>query len=494
MSSPTMEAAAPLAGVRRAAIRGSAWSVSGGLGTRVLGLVGTMVLTRFVAPYDFGEVSAATILALTANQFSNLGVGTYVIAHPQAGRETIFHATFVHLTLGLLAFALLLAAAGRFGPALGAPTMLRYLPGLVLAAALERINFMPERVLTRRMQFGSLALIKGGGDLTYTVVSVAAAATGAGGMAIVIGNVARSGLRLVTLLSTVSWRDWIQPARLNRAILRDVLVFGSAVFLAGLGAFALRSWDNLIVSHLHGPAVLGAYALAFSLACLPAAQVGEQIADVLQAALARTEGGDRRRVLVRAMGILALVTTPMAVGLAAVGPGLVQTALDGRWAGVAPMLAILSLISFVSPLNGVIAGYLQVQRMQWLVTLLEALTLLVLGVALFGPGRLGPRWACAAVSSTYLVRLLLSAWALRFTDGIKPHQVLFPLVMPVACSLLMAAVVWGVRAGAAATGIPPAPSLVLQVLAGALAYGAALSLAAPARTRELFTLVRSGFR
>src|SRR5690242_15650970 len=108
MSAPTMEAVAPLAGVRRAAIRGSAWSVSSGLGTRVLGLVGTMVLTRFVAPYDFGEVSAATIVALTANQFSNLGVGTYVIAHPQAGRATMFHATFVHLTLGLLAFAITL--------------------------------------------------------------------------------------------------------------------------------------------------------------------------------------------------------------------------------------------------------------------------------------------------------------------------------------------------------------------------------------------------
>jgi lipopolysaccharide exporter len=490
--SSVIETGARSVGVRRAAIRGSAWTVSSGLATRLLGLLGTLVLTRFVAPYDFGEVSAATVLALTANQFSNLGVGTYVIAHPQAGRPTMFHATAIHLGLGAVALAGALALARRLAPALEAPTMLRYVPGLILATALERLSFMPERVLARRLQFGTLALVKGGGDLTYTVVSVAAAAAGAGGMAIVAGNVARSGLRLCALLVTVSWRDWIQPARIDRRILRDVVGFGAAVFLAGLGAFALRSWDNLIVSHLHGPAVLGAYALAFNLACLPAAQVGEQIADVLQAALARTEGADRRRVLVRATGLLALVTTPMAVGLAAVGPGLVQAVLDPRWTGVAPMLAILSVISFVGPLNGIVAGYLQVRRRPWLVTVLEAATLLVLGAALFGPGRLGPRWACAAVSATYAARLLLSVFALRRTDGIAAREILVPLAVPGLCALVMAGAVTAVRAAAAT--MPAVPALGLQVLVGGIVYCAALAALAPARTGELLGLVRSGFR
>src|SRR5277367_4912895 len=57
------------------AARGVAWNMATGVGTRVFGLVGTLALTRFIAPAEFGEVSAAAICVLSATQLTFFAVG-----------------------------------------------------------------------------------------------------------------------------------------------------------------------------------------------------------------------------------------------------------------------------------------------------------------------------------------------------------------------------------------------------------------------------------
>ena len=53
-----------------------------GAGTRVVGLVGTLVLTPLsIAPADYGEVSAAAICVLSASQLTFFAFGQYVIAN-----------------------------------------------------------------------------------------------------------------------------------------------------------------------------------------------------------------------------------------------------------------------------------------------------------------------------------------------------------------------------------------------------------------------------
>ena len=161
MASPT-DGNQAHAAIKRATVRGSLWTVLSGLATRFLGLIGTLLLTKYLVPSVYGEVSAATVLAMTANQLSTLGVGVYIIARPDAGRDVMFHSTLVHVVLGLLAFGLVILLGPSLTPMVGAPEAIRYLPGMVLTVAIDRLGFVPERVLVRRMEFGALAVIRGG--------------------------------------------------------------------------------------------------------------------------------------------------------------------------------------------------------------------------------------------------------------------------------------------------------------------------------------------
>ena len=134
----------------RDTVRGALWTVSTSIGSRVIGLAGTLILTRFVAPAEYGEVAVAAVVVMTANQISTIGFGQFLVARPDAPRSVAFHANVFHLGLGLMAAALVLAFGVHLGRSLDAPEMFRFLPGLVLSGVLDRVAY--ERLLSGRTE------------------------------------------------------------------------------------------------------------------------------------------------------------------------------------------------------------------------------------------------------------------------------------------------------------------------------------------------------
>ena len=241
----------------------------------------------------------AAVLVMSANQFSTLGLGQFLIAKPDAGRAAAFHATAFHVLLGAIALLALLLLGSRLGPALEAPRLTAFLPGLVLSAFLDRVAFVPERILVRDVRFGTIGAARTAGDLAFSVLSVVLAAAGWGASALVLGNVARSFVRLVWFVAVVERRDWFEPSRLSLRQTRELLAFGVPMSAGALCAFAARRWDNLLVSRFFGAGTTGMYNLAYNLADVPAIQVGEQIGDVLLPSFARMEVARRPSALVR---------------------------------------------------------------------------------------------------------------------------------------------------------------------------------------------------
>jgi PST family polysaccharide transporter len=475
----------------RKAVRGAFWTISSGIGSRAIGLVGTLIVTRFIAPAEYGEVSVAAVLVLTANQLSTLGLGQYLIANPDAGRSVGFHATLYHIGLGVLVLGALLPLGGFVAPLLGAPDATAFLPGLVLAALFDRVGFVPERVLVRDLRFGVLSAGRSGADLAFSIVSVALAALGWGGMAIVMGNLARSVLRTVVFVLAVERRDWLEPTRPNLAVSRGMFAFGLPLSGAALAAFASRRWDNLLVSSFFGTAPAGMYNLAYNLADVPAVQVGEQIGDVLFPSFARLDAERRKRALLQALTLLSLIVFPLAVGLGAVAPTLVHVLFDERWAPVAPMLVLLSALSVTRPVGWTVASYLQARQLPRSVLWLELFKLMSLLAFVFTLGRLSPVWTCAAVGIAFATHMLACLWVVQRVDGVglpRLLMTLFPALF--ACAPLVAGVL-GVRWLSVRLGQAPSVGLLaLETLAGAVAYLAAALLFARRPSEELLHRLR----
>ncbi|HXJ20305.1 MAG TPA: oligosaccharide flippase family protein [Polyangia bacterium] len=473
------------------AARGAAWTIASSVLSRGLGLVGTLVLIRFVTPDDFGEVSAATIVVATINQLTTLGVGLYAVANKQVSREEMFHATLIHVTLGLLAVGIVTLLGKPLAPLFDTPDLSRYVPGMAISAFTDRVGFMPERVLIRELRFRRVSVVRSVSELAYTIVSVAGAAAGWGGQSIVAGNLVRSGVRAAGMVGSVklgAWLGWVRP---QLAILRRIASYGIAASLGSLAFVAGRRWDNLLVSRLFGPAVMGAYNLAYNLADIPAIQVGEQITDVLQASFTHMDVEDRRRTLLRSLPVIALVTFPIAVGLGAVAPTLADLFLNKKWAGTGSMLMILSALSIVRPMWGAISSYLIVERGPRITMVIEWLNLGVLMAAIATLGRRSPLWACGAVGIVFTARTVLGFWVARPETRVSTGAMLWRLMPPLAACLPLVAAVFGVRGGLMRLGVAsPLVQLVAEVIAGGLAFVAAALVIARDPSRQVLAMIR----
>lgn len=475
----------------RDSVRGALWTISSGVGSRAIGLVGTLVITRFIAPAEYGEVTVAAVLGMSANQLSIVGWGQYLVSHPNVRRSLVFHVTVFHFCMGVLALALLLLAGKQLAPLLDAPQLTRYLPGIALSVLFDRIAFVPERILARDLRFGRLSATRTAGDLTHTLVSLTSAVLGLGGAAIVLGNVMRSLVRLAVYVLSVDWRDWLSRCRINLQQTRQLLAFGVPMSLGALCEFATRRWDNLLVSRFFGPGPTGMYNLAYNLADVPAIQIGEQIGDVLLPSFARMDAARRPEALVRALSLLGLVVFPLAVGLGVVAPTLVATLFDARWADMGLMLALLSALSVARPVGWVVASYLQARQLPRSIFMLEAFKLLLLLGGLVTFGRRAPLFACAAVGVAFAGHALASLWLVRQVDGITLRRSLGSLAPAFAACLVMAAAVLLVQ-HMLKNWQPLRPSirLAIEVSTGGVAYALAAALLARRATQELLSKLR----
>ncbi len=470
------------------AAAGFLWTTGANIGSRVVTIVSTFILTRFLVPEIQGEVNAAIVFIQTFAMLSHFGVAQYIAANPKDGRDVAFHGSVLMLAGG--AVTSLICYFGRFAAAdfLKAPGMAAYVPGLVLSNFIDRLGWLPRNILVRDMRFRVVGIRMAVGELTYAGSTVAFATRGWEGWSIVGGNLCRGVVALVFLVVVTNWRDYLQPCKLAWSTIAKILRFGIPVTVAGFFHLAASQWDNGFMVRRFGEAQLGLYNQAYRLADLPATNVGEQINDVLVPTFARLPDAEaRRRGLLRAASLMALLVFPMAIGLGAIAKTMVAALYAPSYAGVAPFLSALATLSICRSIGVLSAGYLQVIGRTQIQALLDfILVVMVLGF-MWLLSHWGPVPAAIGVGIAFTIDVLIILRNLK-REGITIGSVLAAVARPLAACIPMAAAVLGVRFALSRFGLPAVVLLVIELTVGAAVYVGAAFVIAPKIARDFLDL------
>jgi PST family polysaccharide transporter len=470
------------------AARGAAWNVSAGIGLRVLGVVTTVLLTRFIAPAEYGEVAAAAAVSLVVVTFTGLGFARYLIARSATDAECS-QALALQGALTGAALAAAVALGGPLGRWIGVPGLAVYLPGLALAYFLKVLGGVPQALLARGLHFGVLASAVAVAEVAFAGTALLLAPT-AGGMAVVYGNLARSAILTAILFWRLPRAHHIRPARLHVPDVRRMLAFSLPLSASNWLTLMATRWDGLLVARFFGAGVLGHYNLATNLAQVPAVELGSQLNDVLFPTMAQLQGSRRRAALPRTVGIMALVMLPLVFGIVCVGPLAVSVALDERWRDVGWMASLLAVGLAGLPLEWPILAYLSVAGRSSVVLGLGGFKAAATLGLLVAVGWNGPAWACAAVVAGGLLNTVATMVAVTGDEDVDLRGILHGLAGPLLAALAMTAVVLALR--------PLAPSswpgwllLLASVAGGVASYAAGAFLFARPICEDLLDLVRA---
>lgn len=467
------------------------WATLASAGSRAVTIVSTFVLTRYLTPEVQGEVNLAFVLVATLGAATGLGVNQYVAANPKDGPDITFHCTVLVAVTGLVVLGVAAAAGPAVSGLLGAPGMAPHIPGLALAHVIERCGWVPRSLLVRRMRFRLLGLRVAVSELAFAACSVALAMLGRGGESIVLGSLARSVVGLGFVLFVVDRREWLSPHALSAAVTRRLLRFGLPLSVSWMFRVGATTWDNMFMGYRFGEDTVGVYNQAYRLAELPATSVGDHCSDVLVPSFAHAEGREaRRRGFLRAASLATLVVAPMTLGLGAVATTLVEVFYPPGYAGVGPFLMVLAPLGFMRVLSSLASAFLQVAGRTRIFAVIDlTLAALVLGLMTV-LARWGEVAACLGVLLAFSASLFLILRCLR-PEGIDLGDVGAAVVRPLAAAGLMAAAVFGIRAGLTALGAHAAVRLTGEVVGGALVYTGMLRGIAPRTVSDFVGLARS---
>ncbi len=479
------------------AARGALWTVISSMGGRAVGVIGTLVMTRFLDTASIGEVADAVVLVMSANWITIWGFGQYAVVKGRGpdALEVTWHATVAYLVLGAISLGLMAIFGGYIVAYLGAPDAAVYIPWLALAFYIQRIKAVPERVLTRQMNFRASGMALMLGEVAYTIVAISLAAAGWEGMAIVVGNLVQAVVVTTIIIKAAGFASWATPMPLRMERIKDMLRYGVPLGIQGIASQAARFWDRPLISYYLGTSAVGAYNMAYNLADIPAIQVGEQIALVLMPSMAELPPDRRPGALERSTALLSLIIFPLAIGLGLVAYPLITLLLpDNDWQQVAPLLTVLACLSVFRPITWVLSAYMEAESKTNRLMFLEIvkLAMLIGGIVILSP--YGVEAAAFAVGIAFGVTSIAGV-LMVMREGPSPKKLVAAFLQPLLACGVMAAAVYGVRELLFLAGVDLAiVHLAAMIVVGGAAYVVAALILARGASKDLMQLLKKALK
>jgi lipopolysaccharide exporter len=484
------------------AARGALWTVISSMGGRAIGVLGTLVMTRFLSPEKIGEVSVALVVVMSANWITIWGFGQYAVVKGRGAdaAEVTWHATFFYLVLGAISLGLMAIFGGNLMPYFDAPEAAAFVPWLALAFFIRRMAAMPERVLTRQMNFRASGMALMLGETAYTVFAVGLAAMDYGAWSIIYANVVQSCVVFAVLVRAAGFASWATPVPLRRERIKDMLRYGVPLGIQGIISQASRYWDRPTIAYYLGAPATGAYNMAYNLADIPAVQVGEQIALVLMPSMAELPPERRANALERSSALLSLIIFPLAIGLGLVAYPLIGLILPNNptpeidWQDVAPLLTVLACLSVFRPITWVLSAYLEAESKTNRLMILEIAKLALLVGGLAALHQYGIRVATFAIGIAFGITAIAGV-VMVSREGPSPARLLDGFLRPLAACAVMAVIAIGVKKLLLAVGWDhDAVVLVGMIASGAIAYVVAALVIARETSRDLLQLLKKALK
>jgi O-antigen/teichoic acid export membrane protein len=250
------------------ALRGSAITALGYVGSQGLRLASNLILARLLFPEAFGLMALVTVVLVGLAMFSDVGIGPAISRSPRGDDPDFLNTAWtMHVFRGVMLWLTACALAWPLAWFYEAPDLRSLLP--VAGVSLLIAGFNPTRIETanRHLLLGRVTLLDLASQAVGIVAMIAMAAVTGSVWSLVLGAVLAALVKLALM-------HFALPGERNRfqwerAAASELVHFGKWVFLSTACGFAMSQGDRLILGAFLPLDRLGVYNIGYFLASFP---------------------------------------------------------------------------------------------------------------------------------------------------------------------------------------------------------------------------------
>jgi O-antigen/teichoic acid export membrane protein len=394
------------------AVTGVKWS-SFATGVNVLlSTVTLMVLSRLIAPGDFGLLGMATVVTGFINTFRDFGLTDSVVFSQDISLEKLSSLYWFNMVFSwacCLAAWLITPLAVVYFNEPRVASIIRWSGVYFLIVPIaQQFNGL----LRRELRFKTRSLVQIISYVIYTGLAISFAFFGLGVMSIVWAQLVQGIISSGILLYIAARSNWLPSFRLRPSEIKGFVKFGFYYTLQKAVGYFSKNIDYLLIGRFLGAEALGYYTLAYNLVRVPASYLGPLINSVAFPSFARLQNQIdlMRKGYLEILRYLSALLIPALGGLFVVAPVFVPVFYGAKWITAVPVVQIFCLLGFVMSMIDSTDNLL----------LAKGRTDIGFGLGLFSIlgyalcNWIGLRWGIigVAVSSTAFVTLIL--WPVDF--------------------------------------------------------------------------------
>ncbi|WP_293973064.1 oligosaccharide flippase family protein [Sphingomonas sp.] len=319
----------------------------------ILRIGNTMLLTRLLAPRDFGLVGIIGSIFFAISMITDAGFQSYIVRHERGDEPEFLDAIWsIHMLRGLLNGAFAAALAWPLAMILDKPEMAPLMAVVSLTLVIDGAMSLTLLTALRRNLVRRLSIVDTVAFLAQLVTGVIAAWLLRNAWALIISMLAYSLLR--TTASYLVFPDSRRRFRIDRALSGDLWRFSRIIAASSMLTLLMSQVDKLVLARLFTLSEFGVYAIAANLAIAPIAIVGLYTSRVVYPAMAeagRNEPASVKRRFYELRGPMFYLYLFGAGGLIGGAPMLIRLLYDPRYVGAGPFLQLLAIATALSMLT-----------------------------------------------------------------------------------------------------------------------------------------------
>jgi PST family polysaccharide transporter len=330
---------------RRVVVRGLGWVSGLQVITAVASQLTNVVLAVLLSPADFGMFALAMIAVAFVAIPGDLGLTVALIQRKDV-EDTLATGLRLRWLIAVVLTAAMLAGAPAFSWLFQSPSTLTML--VVLAAIFPgaAFGFASRVLLTRKLDFQSIAISDLIGRLTGLGISITLALMNFGFWSLVTGFVASQWISSIAIfaLQPVGYNGRYRPD-----IARSLVSLGKYVSFATLLGYFLFTADNAIVASAFGVVALGYYSLSYSFAVTIPRNIASMVETVVFPIYSKIAADQARlrKAYLMTTRYVAYFAVPVAMVFVVFSPLFVELVLGPKWYPASLPMQILGIAGFL---------------------------------------------------------------------------------------------------------------------------------------------------
>lgn len=416
--------------------RSVAWSAIEKLAYQGVQFLMTIIISRFVAPDEFGLVAMLSIFLAVSNSLIDCGFSTALIQKQDRTEEDYSTAFYTNLFIALAIYAVLYCCSPAIALFYREPRLVVLTRVICLTLILRSLCVVQNAKLIIALDFKTQTKATVSGALISGIIGIYMAIKGYGVWAIVAQALIGIAITTILLWFYSRWKPVLIFSKKSFILLFG---FGSKLMLSGLMHTIYLNLYTLVIGKFYNATDVGYYNRASTISQYPSTNIVSIINRVFFPVLCQNQDNPQEfsRVFHGYLRMSCFIVFPISIAIASLAKPLIRLILTEKWDGAIVPVQIIAIAYMLYPVLLINNQPLQALNHTTMFFYAEIIKKIVALVLLFTAVNYGLTILCFSVLAYNICDTIIILFFTRTIMQTGFRRQLKELVRPFLASILM---------------------------------------------------------